>query len=282
VKRLGVILFLLIVVAGVVFFFGWIQLRLDADEHAVLFSKTSGWEETVIAPGTFTWRWQRLIPTNLSIYEFSLQPTTTTVSLTGSLPSAANYAAIIDGPASFSYRLALDVSYRIRPDALPALARDEGLRPDTLAEFTSARGAQIGQAAKEAAFELLENSPSALNGPSAATTLATRVTSHLERRFPELEVVAVDARNIELPDLELYALARSRYTEVVDARAAALTEAARSVAVEQTRTETELELLERYGEILERYPVLLDYFRMGNEIGGDPLELQNLIPPTSQ
>jgi hypothetical protein len=37
-------------------------------------------------------------------------------------------------------------------------------------------------------------------------------------------------------------------------------------------------MLERYGEILDRYPVLLEYFRVGQEIDADPLNLESIIP----
>ena len=59
-KRLLVALFVLVVIAAAVFFFGWVQFQIPPDAHGVIFTKTNGWEEEVVDPGTFVWRWQSL------------------------------------------------------------------------------------------------------------------------------------------------------------------------------------------------------------------------------
>ena len=69
---------------------------------------------------------------------------------------------------------------------------------------------------------------------------------------------------------------------MLEARAEALREAARELARQEADTEQDLAMLERYGEILDRYPVLLDYFRVGQEIEGDPLNLDAILPQTDQ
>jgi hypothetical protein len=282
VKRLIVLLVFLIAVGAVVFFFGWIQIKLGPDEHAVIFTKTNGWEEQVIEPGTFTWRWQRLLPTNLTLYVFTLTPEQTNASIRGSLPSASTYATILDGAGGFSYAVTLDISYRIAPASLPTLAREDGLRPDGLQQYYDSLESQLAERAKNAVMQRLADDPGDFGSTRAYSRVEEAALEELGRSLPQLEVLAVDVVRLELPDLALYEQARDRYAQVVETRAQALSDAAAAFARRQTETDSELQMLERYGEILDRYPILLDYFRLGTEIDADPLSLESLIPQTSQ
>jgi hypothetical protein len=97
-----------------------------------------------------------------------------------------------------------------------------------------------------------------------------------------VEVLAVVPKMIRLPDMELYETARRLAQEVIAERAASLKAATDALAEQQVAKDNELVLLERYGEILDRYPVLLEYFRVGQETGGDPLDLQSIIDSTDE
>lgn len=281
-KRLVVLFVFLVVVGGVVFFFGWIQIRLDADEHAVIFTKTHGWEEQVVRPGEFTWRWQRLLPTNLTLHVFPLTTRVTSATMRGTLPSAAAYGSLVDGTAAFSYLITLDVAYRLREDSLPQLARDHGLRSNSLDEHYSSLDAQIGQSTKDSIVGLVTSRSGSIESPVPHDVITGRVVDDLTRHFPDLELLSVDVIRVELPDLDLYQQARTLYEEVLETRAQSLKDAAQTFARQQTQTDNELRLLERYGEILDRFPILLDYFRLSVETGGDPLSLESLIRQTGQ
>jgi hypothetical protein len=73
-KAFLITLIILVVLAGAAFYFGWLQILLPAENYAVIFTKTGGYDETVVRPGEFSWRWQRLIPTNMTVYTFDLHP----------------------------------------------------------------------------------------------------------------------------------------------------------------------------------------------------------------
>jgi len=85
-RKLFVSLIILIIVGGVGFYFGWIQIQLPANTFGVIFTKTNGYEASVVRPGTFEWRWQRLLPTNLTLYTYTLAPQSTNVTVAGTLP----------------------------------------------------------------------------------------------------------------------------------------------------------------------------------------------------
>lgn len=281
-KRLLITLVLLAVVAGVVFFFGWVQFQLPPDANGVIFTKTNGWEEEVVAPGEFVWRWQRLLPTNLTLYVFELQPHQTSVALSGSLPSADTFESILGSSASFSYELNLEVVSRISPEELPRLAETEGLRPEGLDQYYEAFDARITQIATDTVLGLLDEDPEMLSVGTTYSLIADAVDEKLASQLTGIEIQSVSPTRIELPDMELYRAARDLSDELITARADALAAAARESAAAQQETERQLLMLERYGEILTRYPVLLEYFQLGRDIESDPLNLGDIVPPTAQ
>jgi len=281
-KRLAILVLFLVAVAGVVFYFGWIQIRIPADGYGVIFTRTHGWEADVVRPGTFVWRWQRLIPTNLTLHVFEPGIRRVPVRLEGSLPSGRTITEILEQPGVFDYDLRFSVQTRIRPERLPELARDREMRPDDLDSFTGETDAQIHEIATQALLAIIEADPERFRMDTAYTTIETSVRRAVSDELGYLEVVAVSGERIELPDMQLYLTARRLAESVLEARAEALREAARELARQEADTEQDLAMLERYGEILDRYPVLLDYFRVGQEIEGDPLNLDAILPQTDQ
>ncbi len=276
-KRLIVLFLVLVIVASVVFFFGWIQIRLEEDSYAVIFTKTGGWEEDTISPGEFAWRWQRLLPTNLTLHEFPITPHLTSTTLRGNLPSATTYGALLESASPFSYVISVHVIYRLQPAALPGLARDDGLRSDALQAYYNRIDTEMEQLIAESTLRLL-GQPVQLTPPaSALVEVIESLTATLTRRYPGLEFLSVSPIRIELPDIELYLETKQRYIAILDARAEAMRNAAEELANEQTAVNAKLARLERYGEILERYPILLEYFSLTRELPDGPLDLESLI-----
>jgi hypothetical protein len=281
-RRFVILLAVLLVLGGVVFYFGWIQIRVPSGHHGVIFSRTSGWEDEPIEPGTFVWRWQALIPTNLTLHTFEITPHRTDVRLEGTLPSGPEIDALLDDGGDFSYEIRVTVATQLRPDRLPSLARDDGLRPEDLDDYYDDIDARIGQTTIEAVMSLVEDEPAALDVTRVFSSVVERITDRLDREMPELEITGITPQRLELPDIELYETARRLAADVLRARSTAMQEAAARLADTQASSDRSLALLKRYGEILDEYPVLLDYFRVGKEIGSDPLNLEEIIPETSR
>ena len=140
---------LLLGAAGAIFVAGWIQILLPHATYAVLFSKTGGLDPQVIPAGTFAWRWERVIPTNVTLFVFEVQPHSVETRLAGELPSAAAVAGVLPGTAELSYQATVTVTFSVRPGALPQLVADAGLTPERLPEWTEATGAELARAALE-------------------------------------------------------------------------------------------------------------------------------------
>lgn len=281
-KRFAILVLVLLILGGVVFYFGWIQIRIPADGYAVIFTRTDGWEPRVIEPGTFVWRWQRLIPTNLSLYVFTPERHRTEVQLNGTLPSGSVIKSILDQDAEFSYDLRMTVQTRILPEDLPAMARDEGVRPGDLSDYYAELDAKISQLSTETLMTLIESQSDQITLGDAYSTIVEAVTDRIERDVDHIEVVSVTPQRIDLPDMELYRTARRLSANVLETRASALEEAARDIARTRAESDRGLSLLKEYGQILDEHPVLLDYFRVAQEIEGDPLDIRSIVPESGR
>lgn len=248
-KAFLIILVILVVLAGTAFYFGWVQILLPPENYAVVFTKIGGYDDQVIRPGEFSWRWERLIPTNMTLYTFDLHPRTLEVSFEGSLPSGQLYSSILPENPDFSLSGNVTIQFGIVPESLPALVAEEKLLPEALDDFYEAKAEQISN-------RIMDKLKSA--------TLNQQMERELAREFPDLKILSLRTETVRVPDLELYELARQSYKELVEIRDRSREEAVARMAVEQVRAENArdqeretLEALRKYGKLLNEYPILL-------------------------
>jgi hypothetical protein len=256
-KAFLIILVILVILAGVVFYFGWVQIQLPAENYAVVFTKTGGYDEQVIRPGEFTWRWQRLIPTNMTLYVFDLHPRERDIPFQGSLPSAELYSSVLPESPDFSLRGTVSVEFAVSPESLPALVAEQKLLPEKLDDFYSARAEEISDRVLETLKEIDGQTVDSLS-------LSRRLERELASELPYLQLRSLNVDLLEVPDLQLYELARSSYRDLVEVRDRSRDEAVARLAEEQIRAENSreqeratLEALREYGELLNEYPILL-------------------------
>jgi hypothetical protein len=256
-KTFLIILVILVILAGVGFYFGWVQIHLPAEHYAVMSTKTGGYDEEVIRPGEFSWRWERLIPTNTTLYIFDLHPRSKEISLQGSLPSAELYSSVLPENPEFTYKGEIDVVFSIAPESLPSLVAEEKLFPDRLEDFYIAKA----KALSDTVLEILKESDV---DPADSQALNRRVRSELAATVPHLAISSLEVRVMNIPDRDLYELARTSYRDLVQTRDRSRAEAVARLAEEQVRAENaraqereKLDALREYGELLNQYPILL-------------------------
>ena len=271
-KKVIVFVIILILLGSAVFFFGWIQIHLAGDQYAVIFTKTRGWEPEVIVPGTFSWRWERLIPTNTEIHIFTVSPRSSRISTSGSLPGAVTYAEIFDIQPDFSYELNFSVTYRLFPASLPGLAADKGLRPENMEAWY----ADLDGFVLDEAVSILRVSIDALKDEDSILSIVSSFTSTLEsalvKELPYIEVLTVSPHVIELPDIDLYMEAKERYFQLLSVKSDTAAQSLARASERKIEQDMKLDLLERYGELLTKYPILLDYFSL------DTVDLDAILP----
>ncbi|MFP4365134.1 MAG: hypothetical protein ACLFR1_14825 [Spirochaetia bacterium] len=272
-KKFIISLFILLIFGSVVFYFGWVQFRLSEDTYAVVFTKTSGFEARPIAPGEFQWRWEALLPTNLTLHKFHIEPVRVNISHTGELPSANVYSDLIAEQGAFSLRIDLVIDYVINPDHLADLVIEGYLREESMDQWYSTMENAITTYAVE---HLTREAPQTQVTGNNLSELVPGLESALASEFPELSFISIVPDRVELPDFGLYQEVRDRYSAIMNEREELYVENMRRAISEETQQTTRIEALERYGQILSDYPVLLDYFSMGIEQGVDPLRLEEL------
>ncbi len=284
-KALIIIPVILLLMAGAVFFAGWIQLLLPAETYGVIFTKTGGLDNKVVYPGVFSWRWERLIPTNLTLYKYNLTTHKLESTFKATLPSAETYSSILPEKPDFSYEITLAAAFRIRPEKLAELTSEEKITPDNLEDFLKSRSHELVQKFTE----IILKSPEGTQGETiTASALTEKFEQNIPDFFPELEITDLAALNIKLPDMDLYSRARESYFRMMAAREASQAEIAARVMAEQEahylkqqREIENLELLRQYGELLSKYPILIKFLYLKYLEDGDELQIPELNIPES-
>ena len=281
-KALFIILVVVLLLAGCGFFFGWIQILLSPEEYAVIFTKTGGYDETVTYPGHFSWRWERLIPTNMTLLKFQLEPQRSDITFTGDLPSGDFYGSILPEKPDFSFEVHISIVFELNPESLPRLVKEEKLTPGTLSSYYQQQTSMITRKA-------LEMGEKGVFWDEASSIKT--FTNELSMLFPDLHLQQVDAQPVRVPDMSLYNLAKDSYRNLVTIRETSRKEAAVGLAeeIEQNRIDAEreentLDRLRRYGELFTEYPILLKFLYMQQTEGGFQLpefELPEILDSSS-
>ncbi len=268
------VLILLIAVGGTGFYFGWIQFQLPAHTYGVIYTKTGGWDSRAVEPGTFNWRWERLIPTNMTLYRIPLRPQTVDVSQEGTLPSGDVYASVLENKGDFTYSLEFSLSYQLKKELLPELVQEKGLEPEKLDSWYEGLNRQIMASVTEIVEDEAEAVDESDSADLAFGKLEETLLAGLSEDFTYVDFEAVQPKKIDVPDPDLYRSAKEYYLGVLEKR-----EQIERETLEQERSwmvseESRLQVLERYGKLFTDYPGLVRYFALQ-----ESEEFKDLLPP---
>lgn len=266
-------LIVLVVLAGAVFAAGWVQFRVPAGRYGVYVTKTGGWHSEVLVPGGFAWTWEALIPSNLRLFRFALEPRTQTVTLSGSLPSSEVYSAFAVGSPDFSYEVSYDIAVSLRPEALPGLVESRKIETQEALDAWTAEALRTAGEALRGLVLARSSDPdwiaSVLRAdPASVSDLASRIGASV----PELDIRSVSLRSIRVPDLDLYKAVKAKYLGFLEAADSALGRTLEREAQARVQTELRLESLERYGQLITKYPKLIDFLAVENRTDPSLLE----------
>ncbi len=277
-KRRGLRFFLsLLIILGAgaaVFWFGWIQFRIGEGQVGVVYTKSNGYEETPLVNGEFEWRWQALLPTNLTLHLFDIETRSISLSKKGTLPSGDLYSAMAGEGIDFDWEVKARYSYRIRPEALPSLVADGRAAAgiDSIyTEYESRVEGELSRLLADTSFADGEDTPEEVIA-KLEKQLAERAAA-LDDHFEVVDAVILDWKT---PDLALYAESRRLYLEYMGLRQAVMTEVEDAAVRRDDVQGNRLDLLERYGKVLSDYPVLLDLFALEGSPGASLLPPQDL------
>ncbi|MDR1388780.1 MAG: hypothetical protein LBJ31_02245 [Treponema sp.] len=260
-KKFFVFMIILLAAASAAFFLGWAQFGLPPGSFGVLRSKTHGVLGETIREGNVTWVWYKLIPRNATLSVFTLEPRTKMIESSGVLPSGAVYSSTAGLRTDFSWKLSASVSFRLAPSALPALAEQYNLlEQGDLDKQLLAVSRDIENYVRSLLWTYGENEKALLEAQK--TGAIADLTKHVKEAFPSVEIENCAVNTLNLPDFVLYEEARAFYREFLAGQRSALRGDIGQAAARNVTTRFRFEELSGYGELLTKYPVLLQYLAL--------------------
>jgi len=255
------------IIGGVVFIIGWAQFKVPSGSYGVIISKTHGVDPHLVRSGEFRWIWYKLIPTNVQIAVFRLDPEKFTVDFNSSLPSGDIYSAFAGIGADFSWELKAQLSFSIDPDKLIQVIKQHNIADQqALDEYSReiAKNIEVyvlrslisGETDVQRLEKILSGSPDKEMEQQIATL------------HPEIRDFSFTIQSARFPDFILYRQVRLIYEEFLSKQREFITSAFGQKAQGRIESQLHFEDLERYGELLTKYPVLLEYMALEN--GGKP------------
>ncbi len=266
-KKAVISFIILALFTGTVFLAGWVQLAIPAGKYGVVISKTGGVNPETVIPGRFRWTWERLLPTNATLLVFDLKPVSKTVTVAGTLPSGMVYGAMIEGKPDFSWKTTVSLTGRISAAALPEVIRRDNIRDQkALDEWTEKSLASI---ANECAARFVDDTRISTANENGVSPGTGNFLSYVNAKIttPGIEMISATIAFQTMPDFALYDMAAKAYTEYQKRRQAMLSASVTREADAAATDYLQMERLERWGEILTKYPILIEYLAVTRDDG---------------
>jgi hypothetical protein len=267
-KKFLFILFLLLVLGGTVFFLGWAQLTVPPGSYGVMRSKTHGLENEVIRDGEFRWFWYKVIPTNAKVSVYTIGPVKRSIRSSGVLASGDVYAALAGLNADFSWEISGEMSFTLKPEKLPEFTAKENVNNDE-----GLRKAEENLAAKVETLVLQRLRNYAGNASVeeidaiAFTASHPEINNEIQALIPEIENLNCTIQFVRIPDYAPYQSLFSLYKEYLARQNAVLSLSVANEAERKINSRTRMEELAQYGELLTKYPILIQYLSIEKDPG---------------
>ncbi|MDR2509427.1 MAG: hypothetical protein LBC77_02150 [Spirochaetaceae bacterium] len=259
-KRFFVIAALLLAGGGTAFFAGWAQLAVPAGMYGVVESKTHGLRAELVRGGEFTWIWYRLIPGNVRIRSFRLERRALSLDISGELPQASVISALTGLKTGFSWHISGELSYSVRPESLSGLIARNGIETqEALDAYLEREEGEIrAYTGARAAFYVTDGAEAALRAISE-TGEARALTGDLTAAFPFMFEPQCRLSIVQLPDFAQWDTAKKLYTAYLERQRVLLEGETLRAAERKIASQFRFDELSRYGELLTKYPVLIQY-----------------------
>jgi len=261
-KKIIITFFILIILGGAGFLIGWVQLSVPPGSYGIIHSKTHGVDPQVVQSGEFRWVWYKLIPTNVQITVFRLETVKSAIDFNSSLPSGNSYAEFAGLTAKdFSWNLSGEISFNIDPDKLISLVSQNNI---TDQENLDVYSDDITRNMKIIILRTLTSVDT--DSVRLEKLLSGSPDAEMEReiknRFPEIRDFSFVIISAAFPDFVLYKQVRLLYEEFLTMQREYVTADFAKRAENHIETQLRFGELERYGELLTKYPILMDYLAM--------------------
>ena len=258
-KKLIISAILITAFVGAGTFFGLISRKVPENSIGVVFSKIQGFKDTPVIPGKLSWFAGALLPSNVTVY---LIPDTTfsrTLSISDDLPNSGTYREYLEQAADFSWTIALNFRYKIRPESLPKLCKSEGLRPESFETYGETIKEKIEGTLVSYFKQYFSTSEDSIIGRPSIESISSDIKMLFAKNFPDIMLLDLTITDMDFPDLDLYYRTKEHYLAILSNQTDKLISDIQITAEEKSTQTIKLELLKRYGELFAKYPSLIDF-----------------------
>jgi hypothetical protein len=261
-KKFLFTVFILIVLGGVCFFFGWVQLEVPVGSYGVIHSKTHGVDPEPVQSGEFRWVWYKLIPTNVQISVFQLKSGKFPIDFNSSLPSGNTYASFAGlNTTDFSWNLKGEITFSISPDMIvPLVERLNLLNQQELDAYMQETAQNIRTMIIQTLSTIDSDTQRLEKILSGGGDI--QLEQEIKRRFPEIRDFSFTISSAKFPNFTLYRQVRLLYEDFMDKQREIVSASFGRRAESHIEIQLHFMELEGYGELLTKYPVLLDYLAL--------------------
>jgi len=280
-RRVSLLIFL--AAAGTAFYLGFIQLKIPEGYGVILHSKIQldkdkdGYDDKIYRSGGFLWRWQGIIPTNLTIHKVPLTFHQAHVVSEGELPSGDIYLDHAGISGDFSYRIEVFVQYRLKEDYMLQQIRQGLMDAEEIGNYYEQSDQEIISYIlnRISTLDITEESNKGTELPLDWDSL----DQDLIKEYPHLEFKQTRLISQKIPDILLYQQLRSQFISYLEEKNKAFTEVSVATQERELLTEERMQIMERYGELITQYPLLLDFFAMDKGANWEELDPSMLLTP---
>ena len=257
----AIFLLIVLVIAGLaLLFFGWISI--PENNAGVFFSSITGYENNLLQTGEFHWRWQKLIPQTWKLYLAETSARRTDITIKGMLPSGDIYSFEMPGSPDFSYSVSLTAVYTLDDEYI--LESVISGKPEISSENISAIYADTDTHLNTLIKDYIDNKLAEITLLKSDKVMISEkdLGIYIQEKSVNLKLLEFAVNNQVFPDIRLYLKAVSHYEELSDKKKKLLLDTGLKNAAFETDLEKRLEALEKYGQLLTKYPILLEYLKV--------------------
>ena len=267
-RKLIIVTLIVLACAAAVFFFGWTQFSVPAGKYGVMLSKSGGYYPQAIMPGNFTWRWERIVPTNAQILVFDLTPRQVNYMADGTLPSADRYAKVLNTKDDFSWSFGMDTLVTLKPGQLVSIVEKNTIQTQEALEsyIDSHIQGMLQTIMYRYVSELIDNPYEYQQIKTDYHILSEKIKGELAKTAgQDFSVEAVTLTKLTIPDIDTYKIAEQAYNTYEQQREMLLAETAAKEAQYSASEQFQIDRLTKWGDFLAKYPHIIELIAVAQQ-----------------
>jgi hypothetical protein len=169
--------------------------------------------------------------------------------------------------ADFSWEITGELGFSLRPEVLPELTSRENISDDTgLRTIEENLAARIENLVLQRLKSYADSEDESRMESLILAGSVPELDREVQASFPEIENFYCTIRLVRYPDFALYHSVKTLYQEYLTQQNSILRQDVTREAEKRIATRTRMDELTLYGELLTKYPLLLQYLALEGDL----------------